>query len=392
MAKPMAISGNFAAAYSAKQINPHIVAAYPITPQTLMMEKFSEYVANGEVDTELVCVESEHSAMSACIGAAAAGGRVITSTAANGLALMFEVVYIAASLRLPITMCVMNRALSGPINIHGDHSDAMGVRDSGWIQVFNENAQEVYDTMFQACRIGEHKDIKLPVMVNFDGFITSHKVERVDVLDDNVVKDYIGKFEPVYPLLDVDNPLTYGPLDLFDYYFEHKRQQVDAMQKALPIIEKEMKAYGKVSGREYGIMESYHLDDADYAIICMSSTAGTTKFVVDRMRAQGKKVGLLKLRLFRPFPAKQIAEQLAGVKKAAVLDRSESFGAFGGPLFTEVRNALYDVDDKPGITDYVYGLGGRDISADQIEGVFNKLASAPDKMIGDIQYLGVRGD
>ncbi len=393
MAKPMALSGNFAAAFATKQINPHVVAAYPITPQTLMMEKFSEYVANGEVDTELVCVESEHSAMSACIGAAAAGGRVITSTAANGLALMFEVVYIAASMRLPITMCVMNRALSGPINIHGDHSDSMGTRDSGWIQIYNENAQEVYDTMFQATLIGENKDVMLPVMVNFDGFITSHKFERVDVLDDAVVKDYIGTYTPDHALLDIDNPVTFGPLDLFDYYFEHKRQQVEAMRNALPVAQSVMKGYAKATGQaEYDIIEEYMLDDADYVIVALSSTAGTTKFVVDKMRKEGKKVGLLKIRLFRPFPLDAVRAALEGKKQIAVLDRSDSFGAFGGPVYAEVRNALYDMEDRPGIVDYIYGLGGRDINAVDIEGVFNRLMSASGRMSGDVQYLGVRGD
>jgi pyruvate ferredoxin oxidoreductase alpha subunit len=392
MGKTLALAGNFAAAYATKQINPQVVAAYPITPQTTMMEKFSEYVANGEVDTELVCVESEHSAMSACVGAAAAGGRVITSTAANGLALMFEVVYIASSLRLPITMCVMNRALSGPINIHGDHSDAMGVRDSGWIQIFNENPQEVYDTMFQACKIGEHKDVRLPVMVNLDGFITSHKIERVDTLDDKQVTDYIGPFETMYSLIDTENPVTYGPLDLFDYYFEHKRQQVEAMKHALPVAKSVMKDYSKQFGREYDIMESYYLDDADYAIVTMSSTAGTTKFVVDKLRAEGKKVGLLKLRLFRPFPAKEVREKLAGLKQIAVLDRSDSFGAFGGPLFTELRNALYELDERPGVVDYIFGLGGRDINAEQITSVYNRLMSATERLAGDVNYLGVRGE
>lgn len=392
MVRSMALTGNFAAAYSTKQINPHVVAAYPITPQTTMMEKFSEYVANGEVDTELICVESEHSAMSACVGASAAGGRVITSTAANGLALMFEIVYIAASNRLPIIMCVMNRALSGPINIHGDHSDSMGCRDSGWIQIYNENAQEVYDTTIMGVRIGEHKDVRLPVMVNLDGFITSHKIEKVDVLEDDEVQKFIGDYKPVYPLLDTENPVTYGPLDLTDYYFEHKRQQVEAMKKALPVVKKVSKEYSDLTGRQYDILEPYHLDDADVAIITMSSTAGTTKHVVDKLRAEGKKVGMLKVRMFRPFPAEEIREQLAGIKQAAVLDRSESFGAYGGPLYSEVRNAMYDVDDKPNIVDYIFGLGGRDINAANIEGVFNRLMSAPAKMPGDVNYIGVRGD
>jgi len=392
MVRSMALTGNFAAAYSTKQINPHVVAAYPITPQTTMMEKFSEYVANGEVDTELICVESEHSAMSACVGASAAGGRVITSTAANGLALMFEIVYIAASNRLPIIMCVMNRALSAPINIHGDHSDSMGCRDSGWIQIYNENAQEVYDTTIMGVRIGEHKDVRLPVMVNLDGFITSHKIEKVDVLEDDEVQKFIGEYKPVYPLLDTDNPVTYGPLDLTDYYFEHKRQQVEAMKKALPVVKKVSKEYSNFTGRQYDILEPYHLDDADCAIVTMSSTAGTTKHVVDKLRAEGKKVGMLKVRLFRPFPAEDIREQLAGMKQVAVLDRSESFGAYGGPLYSEVRNAMYDVDDKPNIVDYIFGLGGRDINAVNIENIFNRLMSAPAKMPGDVNYLGVRGD
>jgi len=388
----VAITGNDATAYAIKQINPDVMAAYPITPQTALVQKFSEYVADGLVKTEFVTVESEHSAMSACVGAAAAGGRVMTATAANGLALMFEIVYIAASSKLPIVMPVVNRALSGPINIHCDHSDSMATRDSGWIQLYSENAQEAYDNTIQAIRIAENMKVRLPVMVMFDGFITSHGIEMVDFLDDEVVRNFVGDYQPNNPLLDPEKPLTYGPLDLYDYYFEHKRQQAEDIKNSKPIILDVAKEFEKISGRPYGLFESYQLEDAEIAIVALSSTAGTTKEVVDEMRAKGKKVGLLKPRVFRPFPYQEIAKALSHLKAVAILDRSDSFGAFGGPLFTEIRSAMMEFGKIPENIDIIYGLGGRDINQQDIEGVYNQLdaIAKSGKVKERIQYLGVR--
>ena len=282
-----------------RQINPDVVAAYPITPQTKIMHSFSQFVADGDVDTEFITVESEHSAMSACVGSSAAGARTMTATSANGLALMWEIVYIAASTRLPIVMNIVNRALSGPINIHCDHSDSMGCRDSGWIQLYSENGEEVYENTIMAMRIGEHPEVLLPVMVCQDGFITSHGVETVDFFDDETVKNFIGEYKPHYPLLDVEKPVTYGPLDLFDYYFEHKRQQVLAMQNSVKVIREIFDEFGKISGKDYDFFEGYKLEDAEKVIICANSSAGTIRVVVDELRDQGQKVGLLKMRVFR---------------------------------------------------------------------------------------------
>ncbi len=396
MSRILALDGNSAMAQAMRQINPDLVAAYPITPQTSIVQDFAQFVADGLVDSEFVTVESEHSAMSACIGGAAAGGRVMTATSANGLALMWEVVYIAASLRLPIVMPVVNRALSGPINIHCDHSDSMGARDAGWIQLFSENAQEAYENTLQAVRIAEHPDVRLPVMVMQDGFITSHAVERVEIYDDEDVRAFIGPYRPLYPLLDVDHPVTYGPLDFYDYYFEHKRQQVEGLRHAKGVIEEVGREFGLKFGRRYGLFESYRLADAEVALVVLSSTAGTARVVVDRLRAEGLKVGLLKPRVFRPFPAEEIIAALRGVNAVAVMDRSIAFGAMenGGPLWLEVLAAarLYGLDVP--IVDYVFGLGGRDVVPEQIERVFHETWKAG--MLGRaeriVTYLGVRGD
>jgi pyruvate ferredoxin oxidoreductase alpha subunit len=391
--KITALTGNEAVAYAIKQINPDVMAAYPITPQTALVQKFSEYVADGLVDTEFITVESEHSAMSACVGAAAAGGRVMTATAANGLALMLEIVYIASSNKLPIVMPVINRALSAPINIHCDHSDTMGARDSGWIQIFSESAQEAYDNTIQAIRIAEHMEVRLPVMVMQDGFITSHGIDCVEFIDDDKVTKFIGKYQPRYPLLDVDHPVTYGPLDLYDYYFEHKRQQAEAIKNAQKIVLEVAEEFKQISGRGYGLFEEYQLSDAERAIVVLSSTAGTTKQVVDELRAKGEKVGLLKLRLFRPFPHKEIAKALSHLKAIAILDRSDSFGGFGGPLFTEIRSALLESEKIPQNVNYIYGLGGRDINQADIASIYADLEKIVEagKVEEQVKYFGVRG-
>ncbi len=392
MTRIEALDGNAAIAEAMRQINPDVVAAYPITPQTSIVQTFSEFVADGKVDTQFVTVESEHSAMSACVGAAAAGGRVMTATSANGLALMWEIVYIAASSRLPIVMPVVNRALSGPINIHCDHSDSMGARDSGWIQIYSENAQEAYDNVIQALRIAEHMDVRLPVMVMLDGFITSSELQRVEVFDDEVVRDFVGQYTPHNPLLDLDNPVTYGPLDFYDFYFEHKRQQVEGMRNAREVIAKVGREFGERFGRSYDFLESYRLEDADIAVVVLSSTAGTARVVVDQLRDEGIKAGLLKPRVFRPFPAEELAEALKGLKAVAVMDRSDSFGAMGGPLFTETVSALALQGVNVPIVDYIFGLGGRDTPPDQIEHVYRDLVKIAEtgKIDQRISYLGVR--
>jgi len=382
----VAMNGDQAIAFAWKQIDPDVVAAYPITPQTIIVEAFSEFVADGLVNTEYVCAESEHSAMSMCIGASAAGARTATATASAGLAFMWEMLYIASGMRLPIVMAVANRALSGPINIHCDHSDAMGARDSGWVQIFGENVQESYDNSIMAFRIAEHMDIRLPTMTCLDGFIVTHSLERFEPLADDAVKKFIGPFKYKRSLLDIKNPTTFGPFDWTDFYFEHKYQQVDAMRHVIPVINQVQDDFAKLSGRRYNIIEPYRLDDADYAVVAMGSTAGTLKDIVDELRAEGKKVGSIKLRLFRPFPAQELAKTLEGLKGVAILDRAVSIGA-AGPLFPEVRSALYDAKDKPKLKNYIYGLGGRDIKPEELKHVYKQLIYNEGELVN---FLGVR--
>ena len=394
MSKFEALAGNEAVATAMRQINPDVVAAYPITPQTSTVQKFADFVADGLVDTEFVTVESEHSAMSACVGASAAGARVMTATSANGLALMWEIVYIAASNRCPIVMSLVNRALSAPINIHCDHSDVMGIRDSGWIIIFSEDGQEAYDNLIQAVRIAEHPDVLLPVAVCQDGFITSHGMERVEIYDDEDVKAFVGTYEPKWPLLDIEHPKTYGPLDFYDYYYEHKRQQVEAMENAQQVVLDIAAEFKEKFGREYGLFEKYRLDDAEVAVVVLNSTAGTAKVVVDQLRDEGLKVGLLKPRLFRPFPAQELAQALSHLKAVAVMDRSISFGAMGnaGPLYLELAAALATHGVHIPIADYVYGLGGRDILPHEIEQVYRDALqiAATGRVEQMVTYLSVR--
>ncbi len=392
MARRLTLTGNDAGAEAMRQIDPDVVAAFPITPQTELMHKFAEFVADGDVKAEFVLVESEHSAMSATVGAAAAGARAMTATSANGLALMWEIVYIAASYRLPIVMPVINRALSGPINIHCDHSDTMGCRDSGWIQLYSENAQEVYDNILQAVKIAEHPDVLLPVMVTFDGFIISHTAEVLEGLEDADVRKWVGDYVAKYSVLRTDSPMTFGPLDLQDYYFEHKRQQVEGMRKAPGVIRKVGSDYGKLSGRSYDLFEKYMLDDADLVIVALGSTCGTTKAVIDDLRAQGTKAGLFKIRAFRPFAEEEVAKSLMNASAVAVLDRSISFGAPGGPVHKEIKASLYGSGATTPIVNYIYGLGGRDINTEHIKGVFEDLVKvAQDGTPKDnIRFVGLR--
>jgi len=386
-------TGNEAMAEALRQINPDVVAAYPITPATEIAMIFAQFVADGLVDTEFVQVESEHSAMSATLGAAAAGVRAMTATSSQGLAYMYEILPIASALRLPIVMPEVNRAISGPINIHCDHSDTMAARDFGWLHIFSENAQEAYDNTIQAIKIAEDARVRLPAMVTTDGFIISHCMEGMEMFDDKAVKEYIGEYKPEYSLLDVDNPITVGAIDLQDYYFEHKYAVAEAMRAAKDVILEVGRDFGKKFGRTYGLFEDYKLDGAEIAIVALGSTAGTAKAVVDDLREKGVKAGLLKLRVFRPFPLEEIAKALGNMKAVAILDRSDSYNSAGGPVFTEVRSAMFDMEKRPKLINYIYGLGGREICLADIEGVYSELSSIAKtgKVKNIYNYIGVRG-
>jgi len=386
----VARTGNEAMAEAMRQINPDVVAAYPITPATEVVQLFASFVADGLVETEFVPAESEHSAISACVGAAAAGGRVMTSTSSQGLALMHEILYIASALRLPIVICEVNRALSGPINIHCDHSDTMGSRDAGWIQIFSENAQEAYDSIIQAVRISELA--KLPSLVTTDGFIISHEMQRLEMLPDKEVQDFLGEYTPEFSLLDVDKPILMGTFDLQDYFFEHKRAQSEAMSVTPEYMEQVSREFAKRYGREYGMVEAYMADDAEIVTVVMGSAAGTTRAVVNELREEGIKAGTIKIRVFRPFPREWIVRLLKGRKAIGVMDRADSLAGFGGPVFTEVRSALYEEKTKPPTADYIYGLGGRDLSMEEIRGIYEELQEIQkDGKAGNlVNYVGVR--
>jgi len=386
------LSGNEAAAIAMKQINPDVVAAFPITPSTEIPQYFSTFVSNGTVDTEFVAVESEHSAMSACVGAEAAGARAMTATSANGLSYMWEMIYIASSLRLPIVMSLVNRAVSGPLNIHNDHSDAMGVRDAGWIMLFSENNQEAYDNLIMAHRIAENKDVLLPLMVCQDGFITSHSIENIELIEDDKVKEFVGTYNPEHYLLNDKEPIAVGPLDVQSYLFEHKYQQAEAMRNAKKVILEVAKDFEKMTGRKYSFFEEYRMEDAEIAVVCMNSTAGTTKTVVDELREKGIKAGMVKVRVFRPFPAEEIAEALGNLKAVAIMDKADSLNAMGGALYEDVISSMYTAKKQVPAVSYVYGIGGRDTTSNNIHEVFNYLAQVA--KTGEIdnpyRYVGLR--
>ena len=392
MARRDRLSGNEAVAEALRQINPDVMAAFPITPSTEIPQYFSKLVASGKVDSEFIPVESEHSAMSAVIGAEAAGARSVTATSSAGMALMWEELYLAASNRLPCVLTLVNRALSGPININCDHSDSMGARDAGWIQIYAENNQEVYDNLVMAYRIAEHKDVKLPVMICQDGFITSHAVENINLLEDKEVKDFVGEYEPENYLLNPEMPMAVGPYSVTNYYFEAKRAQAEALKNAKQVMLDVAKEYKEISGREYGLFEEYKMDDAEYAVVIIGSAAGTTKDAVDALRAQGKKVGLVKIRLFRPFPASEIADALKNCKAVAMMDRTESYNDNCGPLGSEVTTALYRAKADCLTVNYVYGLGGRDVTVDDMKNIYAELEKiAEDGTVENpYRYMGVR--
>jgi len=401
------LNGDEAAAYAVKQCYVDVVAAYPITPQTIIVEKFSEFVANGDVHTEFIHVESEHSAMSACIGAAAAGARTFTSTCSQGLALMVETLYIASGLRLPIVMAVTNRALSAPINIHGDHSDAYLMRDAGWIMLFAETIQEVYDTTIQAFKIAEHPEVQLPVSVHLDGFFLSHTMENLRVLPDEVVYEFLGGprklvkvkvdyfDDEVEYALNPARPLSMGMLAFYDYYFEIKTQQVEAFNRAERVIREVNEEWYELTGRRYGdgLVDPYGISDSEIAIVIMGSSAGTVRSVIRKFREKGVKIGVLRIRSFRPFPRKTVTELLKNVKLVAVLDRATSPGSFGA-LYSDVVSSLYSLKERPVVVNYIYGLGGRDLSPQLAYKLVEELVEdlkrgfVPEEEL--VRYLGVR--
>jgi pyruvate ferredoxin oxidoreductase alpha subunit len=373
------LTGGQAAAEAMRQIDPDVVPVYPITPQTPIIQGFASFVAQGRAHGELVNVESEHSAMSAAVGSALAGARTVTATSSQGLALMAEIVYIAAAMRAPVVMAVGNRALSGPINIHCDHSDSMLVRDSGVVQLFAENAQEAYDLMVIATRLAEHPDVLLPVLVCQDGFTITHSAEPVTLLPDDDVRAFVGEYTVPYPVLDVARPASQGPFAMPDYYFELRHQQLAAIRAAVPAFRRIAREFDALSGRRYELVEAYELADAQRAVVCLGSTGGTVKDVVDELRANGERVGVAELRSFRPLPLDALRDALDVVESVAVLDRADSPGG-SPPLFADVVAALHG--GGPRLESYVYGLGGRDMHPEDVRAVFAGTAA---------RYIGLRG-
>jgi pyruvate ferredoxin oxidoreductase alpha subunit len=391
--KTVATTGNILVAEAFRQSAPDVVAAYPITPQTTIVEEFAKYVAQGRVHTEYVTVESEHSAMSSCIGASAAGASVMTATSSQGLAYMWEQLHIASGLRRPIIMANANRALAAPINIHCDHSDIMGARDTGWIIYFAETAQEAYDNTLMSVRVAEHPDVMLPVMTTLDGFITTHSIDRAEVLDDADAAKFVGEYTPKYGLLDTDNPTSHGNFSgLGGTYFEFKKAQRNAIDNSMAVIKSVGAEFSELTGRPFDVIEGWGMEDADIAIVALGSTAGNARHVARQLRAEGVKAGVLKIRVFRPFPFAEVADALKDVKAVAVLDRSESFGAEGGPVFLEVRSALFDLEKRPATVNYIYGLGGADVKLELIEQVYSDLIDLADGVHtpGRLVYLGAR--
>ena len=386
------MSGNEAVSYAIRQINPDVMPAFPITPSTEIPQIVSSYIANGEMDTEFIPVESEHSSMSAAIGAEAAGARSLTATSSAGLALMWEELLLAASNRMPIVLALVNRTLSGPININCDHSDGMGARDTGWIQIYAENKQEAYDNFIQAYPIAEHESVHLPVMICQDGFITSHAVENIELLEDQAVKQFVGEYQPEEYLLNPGKPIAVGPYSASGYVMEAKKNQEAALENAKDVILAVAKQFEKLSGRSYGLFEQYRTEDADYIMLLIGSAAGTAKQAADDLRAKGKKVGILKLRVFRPFPAKELAEALRNCKMAAIMDRCESYNGNGGPLGCEVDAALFRNKIMIETVNYIYGLGGRDFTVDDVYDVFAQLEDADQNgtKVEQFQYIGLR--
>ena len=391
-AKRDRMSGNEAVALAIKQVNPDVMPAFPITPSTEIPQMVSTFIANGEIDTEFIPVESEHSSMSAAIGASAAGARALTATSSAGLAFMWEELYVAASDRLPIVLCLVNRALTGPININCDHSDAMGARDAGWLQVFAETNQEAYDNFIMAYRVAEHKDVMLPMMVCYDGFITSHAVMNIETIDTSSVRDFVGTYNPDNFLLNKDMPMAIGPYANSPFYMETKYNQVTAMKNAKKVILDVCAEFEKISGRKYGLFEEYRMEDAEFAVVVMGSAAGTTKDAVDQLRKNGVKAGMIKIRVLRPFPGEELAAALANCKAVAILDRAENFSGMNGPVGSELKAAMFDAGVNIPVLNYFYGLGGRDFTVEEASDVYkdlDELLSGKNKP-EQYQYIGLR--
>ena len=386
------LSGNEAIATAMRQINPDVFAMFPITPSTEIPQYFAQYVADGKVDTEFICVESEHSSLSACLGAEAAGARAVTATSSAGLSYMNEVLYVAGSSRLPVVLAVACRAITGPININHDYSDSMAERDSGFIQIYGENNQEVYDNYLMAHRIAEHPDVRLPLMVCEDGFITSHAIENIEIEEDDKVKAFVGEYKPENYLLKSENPLAVGPYGVSGYYMEARVAQAQAMKNAKKVILDVAADFEKTFGRKYGFFEEYRMEDAEIAMVIMGSSAGTAKAAVDQLRKNGVKAGLVKIRVFRPFPGEELAKAIAHCKAVAVMDKSEGFSACGGPLFAETSGAIINLEQRPKMIDIVFGLGGRDFTVAAALSVYDRLEKiAAGGEIGEVYtHMGQR--
>jgi pyruvate ferredoxin oxidoreductase alpha subunit len=395
MSQVVVLSGNLAVAHALRQVDPHVYPGYPITPSTKIMEAVADFIANGEMQCELIPVESEHSAMSAAVGAAASGARVASATAANGLAFMWEVLYIAAGSHLPIVLAVGNRALSAPINGFADHGESMGARDAGWIQFYSESVQEAYDTTIQAFRIGEDQRVRLPVMVCLDGFLLTHTSENIRLEDDDAVKEFVGPYRAEYSLIDPDNPVSQGLSDPPTYYMEHKMRQQASMERAREVILEAGAEFERCFGRAYSLVDAYGMDDADTAIVILGSEAGRLKNVVDQLRQKGQNVGVLRVRAVRPFPDEEVVRQLSGLRAVAVMDRSYAPGAVGAPMFQEIRSALYDQrSSAPPIVNRIYGLGGRELRDGDVQSVFAELEALAggDLTVPTVRVVGLRGE
>ncbi len=392
MARKDRMSGNEAVAYAIKQVNPDVMPAFPITPSTEIPQMVSTYIANGQMDTEFIPVESEHSSMSATIGAEAAGARSLTATSSAGLALMWEELLLAASNRMPCALALVNRTLSGPININCDHSDGMGARDTGWIQIYAESNQEAYDNFIQAYPIAEDPRVHLPIMICQDGFITSHAVMNIELLEDEDVKNFVGEYEPEEFLLNPGKPIAVGPYSVTSYAMEAKKNQEEALERSREVILEVAKKYEALTGRKYGLFEEYRTEDADYIMVLIGSAAGTAKQAVDDLREQGKKVGVIKLRVFRPFPADELAKALSGCKAAAIMDRTESYNGNGGPLGSEITAGLFRNKVMIETVNYIYGLAGRDFTVTDVYNIFAELQDSVENgtKVEQFQYIGLR--
>lgn len=384
------MSGSEAVAKAAIQSNIDFISAYPITPQTIIVERLSDLVAEGETKAKFVNVESEHSAMSACVGASLAGGRAFTATSSQGLALMHEVLYLASGLRCPIVMAVANRALSAPINIHGDHSDMMGSRDSGWIQLYVENGQEAYDWVLQAYRIAEDERVSMPFAVNMDGYVITHSVEPIALIDKDVTSKFLPPRQALFKL-DSEKPITLGPLVLPDYYTEFKRQQEEAMRNVPETFAEVTRDFAQLSGRSYNRFLPYELEDAKVAIVSLGSASGTVRWVARNLRKKDLPVGALKIALYRPFPHEEVGRMLEGLDVVIVLERALSLGSHCGPLASDIVCSLYNRSEQPKVLDVVAGLGGRDLSPDSIEQIFRTGLGTTSGSSGlEMEFVGVR--